>query len=379
MAIVGLGAAANGVGTPGSAFTVSYTLAAGSDRLVTASTAWTGTVDITGVDFGGVAMVLLATTTQGTVTTQMWGLLDAALPANGTFDITVQGSSGGNTASITCGAHQGVSQHALPQATAGGGTAANVNHDISVFIHNTGDFVFWGMTKNEGTAYTDGECPVGTTALQINTNFPTGATHRVSRSNLAVGSDHTTEVARCIDADVATNFAGIAVLMREAYTFGVDPTVLSSAGPQTSTGTTNTLATTLGAGSNRLALLFVQTTGNQRVTSVTYGGQTAALVTDGTLTAETIIDSGADDLVVSVFVVKEANLPANGAQNWVTTLNGSQPCITETFIVQDAEQGDLAGLSIASDAAGVSPLVDFGGALVDFPHSLAFATVGSVQ
>lgn len=383
MAIVGIGAAASGVGSPGGGFTVEYTQPAGLNRVALVSTAFEGTVDITGIDYNGVAMVLIATSTQGTLVSQMWGLLEASLPADGTFDLTVQGSTSGNTASITCGMHSGVTQAYLPPPTVGGDTSANVNHDISIFAHAVNDFVFWGMAKNEGTAYASAECPLGSAALQINTNFPTGVTHRVNRSQNAVGVARANVVARCVDDDAATAFAGVAVLMREAFTTGPDPTVISSGGPFVATTIENLTALQdldLAGSSNRLGLCFIQTTGNERIASVTLGVEPATLISDGTINGEDIIDSGTEDLVHAVFAVKEADFPGGASSSvWIVTLTGAQPSIVQSVILRDAAQGDLAGISIASQGTASNPLVDFGGALVDFPGSLAFASIGSVQ
>lgn len=96
MAIVGIGAAANAVGDPaGAGFTASFTQVAGQNRVAMVSTAMLTSEAITAIDFGGSAMTLMREHTVGTLIIQKWGVLEVNLPANGTFDITATGTSGG--------------------------------------------------------------------------------------------------------------------------------------------------------------------------------------------------------------------------------------------------------------------------------------------
>jgi hypothetical protein len=100
---------------------------------------------------------------------------------------------------------------------------------------------------------------------------------------------------------------------------------------------TFTQSVTLGAGSNRLFLVAIpvdafNTPGNGTPTSVTYGGVPLALVTDGTNVASSIQPPPTTGTTIAVFwyVLREAQLPANGPNNLVVNFDAAS---SEGFVV----------------------------------------------
>lgn len=99
---------------------------------------------------------------------------------------------------------------------------------------------------------------------------------------------------------------------------------------------THTMAFTLDAGSNRRLLVFVgMATAAASISSVTYGGVTMSIASDGS-TSATRTQNG----YLSVcYTLRESQLPANGSNDIVVTLSGSDEIGVTAVVVSGTAQG----------------------------------------
>lgn len=92
---------------------------------------------------------------------------------------------------------------------------------------------------------------------------------------------------------------------------------------------------TLDAGSNRRLLIAVGVETNVDVSSITYNGVSASLVTDGTTSANIQQDTLAR---VTWWQIKESSLPSNGSATLAVTLSGTSECMITAMVVSDTDQ-----------------------------------------
>lgn len=129
---------------------------------------------------------------------------------------------------------------------------------------------------------------------------------------------------------------------------------------QTNTGSTESV--TLSAGSNRymvVALVAEHATSQAAPTSVTYGGNALALITDGTVTASQTSTLGG----VFMYRLLEANMPANGANNLVVAWPSSTNYVMGWWILTGVEQAnadDVKILAQTTTATSITVTLDAG-------------------
>ena len=127
-------------------------------------------------------------------------------------------------------------------------------------------------------------------------------------------------------------------------------TILRNATFYSASGTTPTNAFTLDAGSNRRIMVSVaHETAGVTVSSMTYGGQSMALVTDGT-------DSAASTNTARVewWTLREANLPSNGSQNLVVTLSATAEVAINIMTVAGTSQDTNVRDVVNANTAGAT-------------------------
>ena len=150
----------------------------------------------------------------------------------------------------------------------------------------------------------------------------------------------------------------------EAYGEAASPKELgTAASASTSAASSHSVSHTLEAGSDRrvfvVAVFENSGTGALSVSSATYGGQSMALVTDGTTSAisETLTTSRTR---VEVWDIKEADLPSDGSNSAVVNLSGSASELLGLFVVavEAADQGTNVDLVVDDAQASSEPDLD---------------------
>jgi hypothetical protein len=103
-------------------------------------------------------------------------------------------------------------------------------------------------------------------------------------------------------------------------------------------------------------MVGVQTEGDGRVTAVSYGGASLSKATDGTTTADAILDDGSNDQCCTWWVLPEASLPADGANDVVTTGSGTFAGSSVHFVVLDGcDQGNAFDVVVNAASGTTNP------------------------
>lgn len=114
---------------------------------------------------------------------------------------------------------------------------------------------------------------------------------------------------------------------------------------QNNTG--QTVSVTLSAGSNRYMVVAIaaDVASLAAPTSVTYGGNALALITDGSVTASQISTAGG----VFMYRLLEASMPANGAQNLIVSWGATTNYIMGWWILTGVNQANAADVKILAE------------------------------
>jgi hypothetical protein len=128
---------------------------------------------------------------------------------------------------------------------------------------------------------------------------------------------------------------------------------------QNNTG--QTVSVTLGAGSNRymVVALVADVASLAPPSSVTYGGNALALITDGAITASTISTAGG----VFMYRLLEANMPADGANDLIVSWGATTNYIMGWWILTGVQQGNAADVKSTAEtttATTVTATLDAG-------------------
>lgn len=181
---------------------------------------------------------------------------------------------------------------------------------------------------------------------------------------VALNTYGVTPRATVVKTAVTQNLAG--TLFSKAPTFFAGTVDIRFAGPsvlgtvvesQVSNAASHSFSHTLAAGSDRRMLIAVQFDGTGttafQVSSVTYGGVSAARVTDGTNAARQQ-EVSSNTTAVEVWEVLEANLPADGSNTVAITMSGTVDSILAAAIcLQDTDQAaNVAAVAYTSAEGG---------------------------
>ena len=136
-------------------FTYTHTNASGSNRimLVSVGTEKTGGADVTGIDYGGQALVNIADALNGTSVNnvEMWYLLESGIASASNTTITIT-QSGGTTKTASCAiSYEGVDQ-TTPVSEYATDVTAVATHTGLALTETSGNLLV-GITGN-GSAYT---------------------------------------------------------------------------------------------------------------------------------------------------------------------------------------------------------------------------------
>lgn len=221
-------------------------------------------------------------------------------------------------------------------ATAGDGGTGSTNPNppsLNPADWGTEDTLWIAASAGDGNvAYTAGPASYGQTDFRLATNGTTGdrcALGCAERELNAASEDPGTFTRASEDWIAAT------IGIRPAPAAHAQPILRSTTYYGTGASSYNN-SFTLDAGSNRRLLIAVGVETNVDVSSITYGGVSASVVTDGTTTANIQQDTLAR---VTWWEIRESSLPSNGAATLAVTLSGTSECTITAMVVEGTDQG----------------------------------------
>jgi hypothetical protein len=268
-------------------------------------------------------------------------------------------------------------------------TATTTNPDPPVL-----DPADWATEDTLWLAIASGDCTAAagtisaaptnyTTNASLQTSTDATTTNRVVQGfgerSLNAGSENPGTFTRA----QSDNYLAATVAIRTAPAAPLQP-ILASTGFYSASGTAPTNSFTQVAGSNRRLMVSVMTEA-PTVSSMTYGGVSMALVTDGTNTA-----ASTNTARTEWWTLREASLPANGANNLVVNLSATGECYINAILVGNTDQAtNVDEVNNANTAAATTVTttvtVNAAGSLIlsasnknNNPHFTNF-TVGGVR